>query len=157
METQARATDPITSHISAARVNTGKWDFKILNYLSEEGPANVYVISQMIEAKETTVSSACSRLCREDKIHSVGIAESAETGHDRIVYAHGPDPSGCGPDHKMPVRQTGPRNQKLIPDLNYTVFMPGEVRAKLAELTSVDEFTLWLNKELVKRVVLSFE
>jgi hypothetical protein len=98
-----RPIDPLTSKMSAARVNKASCDLAILNYLCEEGSANTYVISQMIERKETTVSSALSRLRREGKVHEVGMDESSETGHQRIIWAYGPSPDGSHVDRPYTV------------------------------------------------------
>ncbi len=147
METQARATDPMTSKLAAVNVNTASCDRDILNYLSENGPANTYVLSQMIERKETTVSSACSRLCREDKIHQHSTAESSETGCDRIVWAFGPDPSGCGSERKMPVRQTGHNKVKFKPFTEAEIEVMGKAAGKY-----IDIFTTLLNCEIERRL-----
>jgi len=54
---QARATDPLTSKMAAARVNSSHVRNMILHCLQMNGPSDVWQISQFTGIKETTVSS----------------------------------------------------------------------------------------------------
>jgi len=47
-----------------------------------------------------------------------------------------------------------PRPRKKSPALSREMFVPDELRTKLAELHTVPEFCDWLNSELMKRVVI---
>lgn len=120
---QARSTDPLTSKLAAARVNSSVVRNLILHHLQMNGPSDVWQISQGTGIKETTVSSQMKPLLRLGFIHEEGIRPSNETGRDRIVWAFGP---GAGEHDPMAQVRTGPR--KTSDKIQFRPFTPDDIQ-----------------------------
>jgi len=167
----ARSTDPMTSRLAKT---SDTLEARILGILITQGPKYCWELVKILNEQRESYShdpdnppreitidsvSTCMRpMARLGEVHEHGKTENLVrgTGNDVIVWAAGPA-EGWTPGSSMPKRQTGPRNKKLIPDLNFNLFLPSELRPKLAEFTSVEQLATWLNEELVKRAVLSFD
>jgi len=148
LQPMARATDPFTSKQAARTVNKDRVRRKILHFLFEnDGAFNAWEIAQGIEEKETSVSSQMHHLCDDGLAHEVGMAPSAETGKDRITYAHGPGPNWRGKQHRMPKVQTGPRKLKFKPFTEDEIVEMGKKAGKYADI-----FTTLLNFEIEARL-----
>jgi hypothetical protein len=167
----ARSTDPNTSR-NARKSDT--LEARILGVLLSHGPKTCWELVLQLNAdrlsashdpdnppREVTIDSVstCMRpMCRRGEVHEQGTKENTvrDTGNQVIVWAFGPD-QNPQPHNPMPKVETGPRNKKLVPDISFTVFLPDELRTKLAEFNKVEQLVEWLNLEMVKRVELSFE
>ena len=150
---QARSTDPLTSKLAAARVNSGFVRNMILHCLQMNGPCDVWQISQFTGIKETTVSSQMKPLLRLGLIHEEGMRPSDETGRFRIVWAFGPDTTILNPSGEhtpMPQVKTGPHEKPKL-----RLFQKEEVIRLLQSINQagdqVQNLTDALNAELPNR------
>ena len=151
---QARSTDPLTSKLAAARVNSGFVRNMILHCLQMNGPCDVWQISQFTGIKETTVSSQMKPLLRLGLVHEAGMRPSDETGRFRIVWGFGPDTTILNPSGEhtpMPQVKTGPR--KTSDKVQFKPFTWPEIQ-KLIEDTGAEpeHFTELLNAAVLERV-----
>ena len=144
---QARSTDPFTSKQAARTKNTSGIDLKIVEFLKEHGPSNVYDLFIGLGVKETTVSPRMTHLCEEGLIHECGMSKSEETGKDRLLYAEGP---GSGTLNPIPRTKTGPRKTSDV--WHFKPFTPDEIAALNEQARYIDIFTEMLNAAVLTRV-----
>jgi hypothetical protein len=145
---QARSTDPLTSKLAAARVNTEAVRNAILNYLEANDFSDVWQISHGTGIKETTVSSQMRPLARKGLVHEVGMRPSEETGRERIVWALGP----CEGDplDQTPIVKRG--RIKTSDRIQFKPFTPGEIEELNKKARYLDTFTELLNAAVLERV-----
>lgn len=141
---QARATDPLTSHLATGKSNDF-WD-KVLEDLKANGPSDVWEISVRMGEKETAVSPVMRPMAREGMIHEEGWHRSKETGERRILWAAG-SAEGWKPGSSMPKRQTGPRRP------SFDCFFPEDIeKLNLSVGQDLEKFTTALNKAIMERL-----
>lgn len=145
---QARSTDPLTSKMAAARVNTEAVRNAILNYLEASDFSDVWQISHGTGIKETTVSSQMRPLARKGLVHEAGMRPSDETGRYRIVWALGP----CEGDplDQTPIVKRG--RIKTSDRIQFKPFTPDEIEELNRKAQYLDTFTELLNAAVLDRV-----
>src|SRR6266404_2158972 len=145
---QARSTDPLTSKMAAACVNTEAVWNAILNYLEANDFSDVWQISQGTGIKESTVSSQMRPLARKGLVHEAGMRPSDETGRYRIVWAFGP----CEGDplDQTPIVKRG--RIKTSDRIQFKPFTPHEIEEMNKKAQYLDTFTELLNAAVLDRV-----
>lgn len=146
---QARSTDPLTSKIASARVNTEAVRSAILNYLEANDVSDVWQISHGTGIKETTVSSQMRPLARRGLVHEAGMRPSDETGRYRIVWAFGPGEGD--PLDQTPIVKRG--RIKTSDRIQFRPFTMADFQ-KMAEEAKNDPelFLVVLNREILEGV-----
>lgn len=125
-EARARATDPVTSHMAAAKIDTETRAGKVLAALKDnpQGLSNYDLAEYIGEARECT-SPCLAPLERQGYVHRDGTTKQKETGMTVTLWQYGPkmttDINGY-PRIDLPPVGEKIEEPKLMSDLDVVLF-----------------------------------